>query len=139
MIFNKKIKTAFLLLVVLQGVHSAEEYMGRLWAIFPPARFLTGLVSNNHESGFLIINIGLFVFGLWCWLFPVLKEYSYTRGLIFFWIIIELINGIGHPLWSLYQKAYTPGTITAPILLIVAVYLLLKLMHYNTINLKSEK
>jgi uncharacterized membrane protein len=39
------------------------------------------------------------------------------------WIGLELINGIGHPLWTLRQGGYTPGAVTAPVLLLLAVYL----------------
>jgi len=61
---NKKFTAAFLLLVILQGLHSVEEYIGKLWEVFAPAKFLSGLVSSDLEIGFLIINIGLFIFGL---------------------------------------------------------------------------
>jgi hypothetical protein len=37
-----------------------------------------------------------------------------------FWATIEVINGIGHPLWTLRQGGYTPGVITAPVLLVLA-------------------
>ena len=123
---NQKIKWVFLILVIVQGLHSIEEYVGKLWENFPPARVLCSLVSDNLVTGFLIINIGLFVFGLWCWLFPVRKNYSYAQFLIWFWIVLELINGIGHPIWTLMQKTYTPGMLTAPILLLLAIYLLRK-------------
>jgi hypothetical protein len=39
------------------------------------------------------------------------------------WVTIQLINGVGHPLWSLRQGGYTPGVATAPLLLILALYL----------------
>ena len=124
---DSKTRTAFLLLILTQGLHSVEEYIGRLWEVFAPARFVSGLVSNNLEKGFIIINIGLFVFGLWCWLFPIRKNYAIAWPLAWFWIIIELINGIGHPLWVLYQRAYVPGVITAPVLLVLAIYLMRRL------------
>ena len=125
---DKKLSAAFLLLVIFQGLHSVEEYIGKLWDIFPPAKFLTRLISNNHESGFLIINIGLFFFGLWCWLFPVRKNYASVAGFIWLWIIIEMINGIGHPLWALAQMRYEPGLVTAPFLLILSILLMRKLI-----------
>ena len=86
-------KIIFLLLVLAQGLHSVEEYFGQLWNVFPPAKFVTGLISENPETGFLIINIGFFIFGIWCWFFPVLRNYNYARGLIWFGIVIEMING----------------------------------------------
>ncbi len=124
---DQKTKTAFLVLVIMQGLHSVEEYFGRLWEVFAPAKFLSTAVSKNPETGFLVINIGLFIFGLWCWLIPVRRNYVVARGLIGFWIIIELINGIGHPAWAIYEKSYVPGVATAPVLLILAIYLFRKL------------
>ena len=120
---NANIKIAFLMLVLIQGVHSVEEYFGRLWEVFQPAKFLSGLVSNNLETGFLIINIGLFIFGIWSWAVPVRKDYSIARSIIWIFIVIEMINGIGHPVWAIYEMSYVPGLVTAPILLILAIYL----------------
>jgi len=39
------------------------------------------------------------------------------------WVGIELVNEIGHPLWSFYQRAYTPGEATAPLPLVLALLL----------------
>lgn len=33
------------------------------------------------------------------------------------------INGIGHAVWAIYERAYVTGVATAPVLLILAVYL----------------
>ena len=134
---NPRIQTTFLLLVVAQAAHSTEEYIGRLWEVLAPARFLTGLFSDNHETGFLIINTGLFIFGFWCWMIPVRKNYSVAGGLIWFWIVIGLINGIGHPLWVLFEKKYEPGFLTAPILLILSVFLAIK-MYRNKPSFTKE-
>lgn len=123
---NQKTKWTFLILVLVQGLHSIEEYVGKLWEIFPPARVLCSLVSDNLVTAFLIINIGLFVFGLWCWLFPIRNNYFYAQFLVWFWIVLELVNGIGHSIWTIAQKAYTPGILTAPILLVIAIILLSK-------------
>ena len=121
---NQKIKWMFFVLVLVQGFHSIEEYVGKIWESFPPARVLCNLVSDNHVIGFLIINLGLFVFGLWCFFFPIRKDANFARSLIGFWIFIELINGIGHPIWTIMQKEYTPGMLTAPVLLLIAIILL---------------
>ena len=120
---NAKIKITFLMLVLIQGVHSVEEYFGKLWEVFQPAKFLSSLVSNNLETGFLIINIGLFIFGIWSWAVPVRKDYAIARSIIWIFIVIEMINGIGHPVWAIYEMSYVPGLVTAPILLVLAIYL----------------
>lgn len=122
-----RLDSTFLALVAVQGAHSVEEYLGRLWEVFPPAVFLTGLVSEDRHFGFLVINISLFAFGVWCFLWPVRRRWTSARAFVIAWVILELINGIGHPLWSLQQKAYTPGMATAPILLILALMLIREL------------
>lgn len=122
-----RIKVAFSALVFTQIAHSVEEYIGRLWESFPPARFLTGMISSDRELGFLVINCVLVAFGLWCLLFPVRREWPSAAGFLWFWIALEIINGVGHPAWTLRQSGYTPGILTAPILLVVAVYLAFQL------------
>lgn len=119
---NKRASILFLLLVLSQALHSIEEYIGELWLVLPPAKFLCSLISSDLETGFLVINTGLFVFGILCWVFRN-SSIVYTT-LIWFWIIIELINGIGHPVWALMERDYVPGLITAPLLLILSVLLL---------------
>ncbi len=118
-----RIKVAFGALVVAQTAHSIEEYIGRLWESLPPARFVTGLISSDRELGFIVINSALVAFGLWCLLFPVRRDWSSAAGFMWFWIVIETINGVGHPIWTLRQGGYTPGVLTAPILLVIAWYL----------------
>jgi len=113
------VRTTFILLVLAQGLHSIEEYVGRLWEVFLPAQFVSGLVSDNLEVGFLTLNIGLFVFGLICWL--VFNRF--TSVFIWFWIILETVNGVVHTFMALLQMSYFPGLITAPILLVLAIKL----------------
>jgi len=110
-------------LIIMQDAHSVEEYLGRLWESFPPARFLSGLISSDRELGFIAINTGLVLFGLWCFLYPVGRGWPSASGFLWFWILIEIVNGVGHPLWSIREGGYTPGVLTAPILLVLAVYL----------------
>ena len=115
--------TTFGALVLAQAAHSIEEYVGRLWESFPPARFLTGLISADRPLAFLILNIALVAFGVWCFLWPVRRKWPSATALMWLWIVIEMINGVGHPLWSLRQGGYTPGVLTAPVLLALALYL----------------
>lgn len=124
-----RITVAFGALVVAQSAHSIEEYLGRLWESFPPAAFLTGLISPDREIGFLVINGALVAFGIWCLFWPVRKNWHSAQPLMWFWVLIETINGVGHPAWSVRQGGYTPGVITAPILLVLAVYLAFQLRH----------
>ena len=115
-------KIAFGALVVAQAAHSAEEYVGRLWETFPPARLLTGLVSQNHERGFLLINVGLVALGIWCLVWPIRRDWPAAAVIAWIWVAIEVVNGVGHPLWALRTGGYTPGVVTAPVLLVIALY-----------------
>ena len=131
---SEKVKWFFLSLVLIQGFHSIEEYIGELWNIFPPAAFLCGLISDNLEVGFLIINIGLFLFGLICWFYIIRKEFPLAKIIIWFWISIEILNGIVHPIWTIMQKKYTPGIITSPLLLLIAIYLIINLQEKTNVQ-----
>lgn len=123
-----RLQLAFGGLVLAQAAHSVEEYVGRLWESLPPARFLTGLISQDLSRGFLVINVSLVAFGVWCFFWPVRGQWRGVVGLAWLWVGIELINGVGHPLWSLSRRAYTPGLFTGPVLLILALYLAIQLM-----------
>jgi hypothetical protein len=118
-----RFQITFLALVGCQAGHSVEEYMGQLYNVFPPARLVSGLVSQDLERGFIILNVALVGFGIWCLLWPVRLRWPVAVPLAWLWIAIELVNGIGHPLWSLVQRQYTPGVATAPVLLALALYL----------------
>jgi len=118
-----RFRLTFAALILVQAAHSVEEYMGRLWDSFPPARLLTGLISPDREWSFVTLNVLLIAFGLWCLLWPVRREWPSAVYLGWAWVIVEAINGIVHPLWTLREGGYTPGVATAPLLLVLAVCL----------------
>jgi hypothetical protein len=53
-----RLDATFAALVAVQALHSVEEYVGRLWAVFPPAAFITGLVSQDRRLGFIVTILG---------------------------------------------------------------------------------
>ena len=128
----KRHQLVFGLLILTQAAHSIEEYFGRLWESFPPAYFVSGLVSGDREFGFLAVNVALVTFGVWCYLFPVQRRWRSGPGIALGWALVECINGIGHPLWSLRQGGYTPGVATSPILLALSLLLLVRRNDPNT-------
>lgn len=126
-----RFQLTFAALIVVQAVHSVEEYVGHLWESFPPARFLTGLFSSNLERAFVVLNVILIAFGVWCFLWPVRRGWPVAVVLGWLWAVVETINGIGHPLWSIREGGYTPGLATAPLLLVLALFLAYQLRHGN--------
>jgi hypothetical protein len=122
-----RFQATFGALVLAQAAHSVEECVERLWESFPPARFVAGLISHDLQRGFVIGNVLLVAFGLWCFLWPVRRGWPSAVYLGWAWAAVEMINGIVHPLWTLHEGGYTPGVATAPILLALAVYLAIQL------------
>ena len=113
----------FLFLILTQAAHSIEEYVTRLYEVFSPARFVSSLISHDLALGFLVFNAALVTFGMWCWAGPVRSGWHAARGLVWFWVILELGNGIGHSVLALSRGGYFPGVVTAPLLLLFAGWL----------------
>lgn len=118
-----RLDASFIALVGIQAAHSVEEYLGRLYEVFPPARFVSGLVSQDLRRGFIIANVALVTFGVWCFVWPIRRRWRSAVTIGWFWVTIEVVNGVVHPLWSLRELRYTPGVATAPVLLVLALYL----------------
>lgn len=122
---NCRAQLVFLSLILAQAAHSIEEYVTKLYEVFAPARFASSLVSQDHALGFLVVNATLVTFGLWCWAVPVRSGWQVGRGLMWFWTVLELGNGIGHSALALSRGGYFPGVVTAPLLLFFAGWLAL--------------
>ena len=119
----KRVHLLFLCLILSQVAHSVEEYSTRLYIEFIPARFVSGLISNNLAHGFVLLNAALVIFGLWCWAIPVRTGTQAARCLIWVWILLELGNGFGHVALAWWRGGYFPGVATAPLLVLFAVWL----------------
>jgi hypothetical protein len=124
---DRRVETAFLVLVLAQTAHSVEEYVFRLYDVYQPARWLSGLVSDDLRMGFAILNLCIVAFGLWCYFARVRPAHPSARVWVWLWVTVELLNGIGHPVFALARGAYFPGVVTAPILFTVALYLAFRL------------
>jgi hypothetical protein len=122
------------LLILAQAVHSTEEYLARLYDVFAPARFVSSLVSSDLRRGFLIANLILVAFGLWCCAFPVRSGWRAGRGFAWFWTILELGNGVSHSAFALARRGYFPGVATAPLLLVFAAWLAVLLTREGVVS-----
>jgi hypothetical protein len=117
---TRRVGLAFLALVLAQAAHSVEEYYTRLYDVLGPARYVSGLISADRRVGFVILNVSLVVFGLWCYLAPVRRGATSAVGLAWSWVVLETLNGLAHVLWAVWAGGYRPGLITAPLLLVAA-------------------
>jgi Protein of unknown function with HXXEE motif len=118
-----RIERTFLALVIAQAAHSVEEYQGRLYDVFPPARLVSGACSADRERAFVALNVAIVAFGVWCFVWPMRGRWPSAVVLAWAWVVIEVVNGIVHPTWSVMRGGYTPGVATAPALLVLALAL----------------
>ena len=122
-------RNAFALLIAAQAGHSVEEYVFRLFDVFAPARFVSGLFSSDAATGFALANSAIVLFGIWCYAARVRTQHPSTRAYAWFWVCLELANGTGHILQSIIRGGYFPGVGTAPLLIGSAGYLGLALVR----------
>jgi hypothetical protein len=122
-------RATFLALIVVQGAHSIEEYVFGLYEVFAPARFASGLVSNDLATGFAILNVTIVAFGIWCYAARVGPGRPSAPGWIWAWILLELGNGVVHTTMAVLRGGYFPGVATAPLLFLLALFLATRLLR----------
>jgi Protein of unknown function with HXXEE motif len=132
-----RIERVFLFLIVSQAAHSCEEYFARLYDVFGPARFVASLISSDLARGFLIANMVLVLFGLWCWAVPVRRGWQLAPGFIWFWTILEIGNGAGHSVLAWSRGGYFPGVATAPLLLLCSIWLAVLLLRASPVTVPN--
>ena len=120
---TRQIRVNFGALIVAQAAHSTEEYFGRLWEALLPAQVVSLVFSSNPQRGFLIANVAIVAFGLWCAAWPVNRGWRVAPVLVWGWVVVEVANGILHPLVALIMRRYIAGALTAPLLLVLALRL----------------
>lgn len=121
-------RNIFALLIVAQTIHSIEEYLYGFADVFEPVQILSELIGISPEAFFVFFNIPFVMFGCWCYIARVRPAHPSALGFTWFWIALELANGIGHISISVYQRIYFPGLATAILLFGLALYLGAKLI-----------
>ena len=124
---HNRISILFLLLIIAHVLHATEEYFGKLWEIYTPAIFICNLISSNPERGFLLINTVFIILSFTYWFFSLTKKHSSSYSLIWFWIVLQTLNVIGHIAWTINNRSYTPGVVSAFLLLSIVVLLIKRL------------
>ena len=120
---DSRSRIAFALVILAQAAHSVEEYVFRLFDVFAPARWVSGLFSANLALGFALGNVCIVLFGAWCYWARVRPSHPGARGYAWFWTCLELGNGMSHILFATLRGAYFPGVGTAPLLIATSCYL----------------
>ena len=120
---ERRVQTAFALVILVQVAHSVEEYVFQLYEVFAPARWVSGLFSANAAAGFAIANAAIVLFGIWCFWARVRPGHPSARGYAWFWVCVELANGVTHLFFAAVRGAYFPGAGTAPLLIAASGYL----------------
>ena len=116
-------RLAFLLLVAVQALHSAEEFRFALWESLAPARAVSLALSLDPATGVLIANLALVLFGLWCWAVPLRRATRAARPIAWAWAGVEMANGLCHCALAVLAGGYFPGLATAPLLIAAAAWL----------------
>jgi hypothetical protein len=121
-------RAAFALLIAAQAAHSIEEYVFRLFDVFGPARFVSGLVSSNLAAGFAVVNAGIVLVGVWCYAARIRPGHPSARSIAWFLAVLEFANGTSHTMLAVSRGGYFPGAYTAPFLIGISLYLASRLV-----------
>ena len=126
-----RIRVAFLFLILVQAVHSIEEYVFRLYDLFGPARFVSELIGIERSAGFAVVNVGIFALGIWCWAAFVRPGRPAAWTIAWVWALIEIANGFGHIALASAADGYFPGLYTAPLLIASGLWLIACLIRFE--------
>jgi hypothetical protein len=136
----KKASRLFLLLVLIQVVHSSEEILLKLYDWQYVLKYaiyrLTGHYPGFEISGsvfsvmniigialLFLVSISQFRYRLW----------AFKAGTVI--ALLELFNGIVHVCGSIILSVYLPGTLSAIIMIVIALlYILNRTQNYKKIN-----
>src|ERR1051325_102042 len=120
---NGRIPPAFLSLVMLQALHSAEEFIFRFYERFPPMSLLYRDTPLLAKPAFAISNTLLFFAGLICFYYWVRPARKGARTVVWAWIVLESVNVIAHFVWAFLIRGYNPGLATVILFVPVLIYL----------------
>jgi hypothetical protein len=120
---NSRISSAFLSLIILQAIHSAEEFIFRFYEKFPPMRLIYQDAPHLAKPAFAISNALLFLAGLGCFYYWVRPAKENARIVVWVWIILEAVNVIAHFVWAISIRGYNPGLATVILFVPVLLYL----------------
>ena len=110
---NSHIRRAFLSLILVQAVHSAEEFVFRFYEEFPPMRLIYQDAPQLAKPAFAVANVFLFFAGLACFYYWVRPARRGAATVVRAWMVIESFNVAAHSVWAVLTGGYNPGLVTA--------------------------
>ena len=124
-----KIRAAFLLLVALQALHSAEEFIFHFYEVFPPMVLLYRSAPHLARPAFAVANVFLVAAGVACWFYWVRPARRGARAVVWAWVGGEAFNVVAHCAWAVMIGGYNPGLATGLGFVPALVYLSYRLRH----------
>ena len=109
---NNKIRAAFLILILLQALHSTEEFTFKFYDVFPPMVRLYRDAPQLAKPAFVVFNVLLLLTGLIClfvWVWPGRRG---ARTVVWIWVGGETFNALAHSAWAILAGRYNPGLLT---------------------------
>ena len=120
---NSRVPIVFLSLIILQAIHSVEEFIFGFYEQFPPMRLIYQDAPQLAKPAFAISNALLFLAGLTCFYYWVRPARKGARALVWVWIVLESINVIAHLVWAVLIRGYNPGLVTVILFVPMLTYL----------------
>ena len=121
---NHKIQLAFLVLIVLQALHSTEEFIFKFYEVFPPMVSIYRDAPRLAQPAFILFNSILVLAGFLClfrWVWPARRG---AKTVVWIWVGVETFNVIAHCVWAILIWGYNPGLVTGLGFMPVVVYLI---------------
>ncbi len=109
--------------IAWQCVHFTEEFATGLYAKLPALMNLSPW-SPSFFVGFNVAWIAIFVVSV----VGIRRNVAIAYFPVWFLAVALLLNGVLHPLLSLYSRGYFPGLITSPVAGLIGLLLLRRLV-----------
>jgi hypothetical protein len=132
---NNRIRIAFSFLIVLQALHSIEEFVFKFYERFPPMVFLYRNAPSLASPAFIVFNSILVSAGfisLFYWVWPARRG---AKTVVWVWVGIETFNVVAHCVWAIVIRGYNPGLVTGVVFVPVLTYLIYLMKSSSEINL----
>jgi hypothetical protein len=114
-----RISGAILVSIIVLVAHLAEEIKTGFRKRYP--------LGEMPRELFIGINVLIYAYGF-ATLFLSLRDAALAVPLTWLWAVATLLNGLGHVGIVVIKREYFPGGLTAPVLALVAGYLIVLLV-----------